>query len=406
MGTKGQVSIVVSGRSPVDRLMPSDRRIARSFHGLGFCRRPTWRKWRIADDRNRLLIGHQSSSRHCRIEGMRRLTVSAPRRHGVSALTGRLKAGTCADRAPKTVKLEMASNTANATVPSSIPTILALSVELGGPSATRPTIRLCNRPVPSAGIDRFAERGDPMIRVSRRVRRFGSAGSWASGCKQVSDSPARASPGRDERARSHTGPEFSHDGPSSEAAVSHFRRAGSPDARPIVGDDPTKQPHWFAGGCRRPQGRSKRRRWDSNPRNRRPVHRFSRPALSTTQAPLRGCFKATGDDPRKTSKARHRSLRQGGRPSGGPDDSGEDRQAAGRDSGRPRLSGRRPRRRVGRSDWPQAPPRTSGRAPAWRKACNRRASIVRATGPPETGPDIRRGRSGRGGFRGGCMPAR
>ena len=30
-----------------------------------------------------------------------------------------------------------------------------------------------------------------------------------------------------------------------------------------------------------------RRRWDSNPRYREAVHRFSRPALSTTQAPLR-----------------------------------------------------------------------------------------------------------------------
>jgi hypothetical protein len=30
----------------------------------------------------------------------------------------------------------------------------------------------------------------------------------------------------------------------------------------------------------------KRRRWDSNPRYRDAVHRFSRPALSTTQAPL------------------------------------------------------------------------------------------------------------------------
>src|SRR5205807_6458118 len=29
-----------------------------------------------------------------------------------------------------------------------------------------------------------------------------------------------------------------------------------------------------------------RRRWDSNPRYRKTVHRFSRPALSTTQAPL------------------------------------------------------------------------------------------------------------------------
>src|SRR5208282_4601498 len=29
------------------------------------------------------------------------------------------------------------------------------------------------------------------------------------------------------------------------------------------------------------------RRWDSNPRYREAVHRFSRPALSTTQAPLR-----------------------------------------------------------------------------------------------------------------------
>ena len=33
--------------------------------------------------------------------------------------------------------------------------------------------------------------------------------------------------------------------------------------------------------------RNQRRRWDSNPRYREAVHRFSRPALSTTQAPLR-----------------------------------------------------------------------------------------------------------------------
>src|SRR4051812_42455282 len=31
---------------------------------------------------------------------------------------------------------------------------------------------------------------------------------------------------------------------------------------------------------------NQRRRWDSNPRYRDAVHRFSRPALSTTQAPL------------------------------------------------------------------------------------------------------------------------
>src|SRR4051794_21845436 len=72
-------------------------------------------------------------------------------------------------------------------------------------------------------------------------------------------------------------------------------RQGGHDSSPIPGG--------FAGGPEMPEAASgrgfrrtfprfskadQRRRWDSNPRYPGGVHRFSRPALSTTQAPLPG----------------------------------------------------------------------------------------------------------------------
>ena len=57
-----------------------------------------------------------------------------------------------------------------------------------------------------------------------------------------------------------------------------------------------------------------RRRWDSNPRYRDAVHRFSRPALSTTQAPLPASSPVNstgpGVSPERTARATRRTRRR------------------------------------------------------------------------------------------------
>jgi hypothetical protein len=76
--------------------------------------------------------------------------------------------------------------------------------------------------------------------------------------------------------------------------------------RDRVGGGPgTTRPGIGTGGCRRRSAMDRawqRRRWDSNPRYPDGVHRFSRPALSTTQAPLLMADQVDGELGRRVRK--------------------------------------------------------------------------------------------------------
>jgi hypothetical protein len=136
------------------------------------------------------------------------------------------------------------------------------------------------------------------------------------------------------------------------------------------------------------------------------VHRFSRPALSATQSPLRGSFTAVTDGSRRNWTARQHILRQGCPSFGEPGGSIEDHRPIGRGSGKLPLLGRPPRTLAFPSGSGRSLPHTSGKVPGSRRACSRRVSTDREIVQQGPRRGIPRGRWGRGGFPGGCKPAR